>query len=134
MIDFQQKRKINNILYSKVSFVVLLILLVFLGRSTYNIYSKYKISSDNYASAKRDYNSLKARKDMLESEITRLKTDIGIEEEIRSKFNVAKPGETVVTVISSGSISTSTNNTDKGFWSSFWDIFSAKGGSTSGGK
>ena len=72
----------------------------------------------------REYESLKSRKDMLESEINRLKTDGGIEEEIRGKFNVAKPGETVVTVInSSGSIPTNVNNLKKGFWSNLWNVF-----------
>ncbi len=67
---------------------------------------------------------MNARKDMLNSEIGRLKTDNGVEEEIRSKFNVAKPGETVVVVIN-GSSSTSSQNSsgNKGFWASFWSIF-----------
>jgi len=124
MIDFQQKRQIKKVIYSKVSFVILLILVILLGKATYNIYTKSRLSSESYNETKKDYESLKARKDMLESEINRLKTDTGIEEEIRSKFNVAKPGETVVVVID-GSSSTSTNaNSSKGsFWSSFWGMF-----------
>lgn len=124
MIDFQQKRRVNKIIYSKVFFVILFILVFFLGRATYNIYQKYKISSDNYVGVKRDYESLKARKDMLDSEINRLKTDSGIEEEIRGKFNVAKPGETVVIVINgSSSTSTDSNSLKGGFWSRFWGMF-----------
>jgi cell division protein FtsB len=123
MIDFQQKRHIKNIIYSKVSFIILFVLVIFLGRATYDIYKKSRLSSGNYVEVKRDYESLQARKEMLESEISRLKTDNGIEEEIRGKFNVAKPGETVVTIIS-GSSSTSTDtNTNKGFWSNFWEMF-----------
>ena len=61
---------------------------------------------------------------MLESEINRLKTDNGIEEEIRSKFNVAKPGETVVTVINSATDTLTDNDTsNKSFWVSFFEIF-----------
>ena len=124
MIDFQQRRQFKKVIYSKISFIILFILVIFLGRATYDIYKKSKLSSDNYVVVKKDYESLKARKDMLESEINRLKTDYGIEEEIRSKFNVAKPGETVVTVINgSSSTSTDTSNSNKGFWSSLWEIF-----------
>jgi cell division protein FtsB len=123
MIDFQQKRKINKILYSKVSLVILLIVVIILGKATYNIYQKYKLSSENYAAVKTDYDNLKNRQNMLQSEITRLKTDAGVEEEIRSKFNVAKPGETVVTVINGSSSSSTNNNVKKSFWTSFWSIF-----------
>jgi len=124
MIDFQQKRKFNKFMYSKVTLVILFIIVIFLAKATYNIYQKYKISAGNYSAVKKDYDSLNARKNMLGSEIDRLKTDTGVEEEIRSKFNVAKPGETVVVVIN-GSSSTSTNqdNTKKGFWTSFLGIF-----------
>ena len=123
MIDFQQKRQIKNIMYSKVFFVVLLILTVLLGRSTYDIYEKSKLSYDNYNRVKNDYDNLIARKSILESEIKRLKTDNGIEEEIRSKFSVAKPGETVVTIINIDSSSSEKQNLEKSFWSSFWSIF-----------
>jgi len=123
-MDFQQKRQFKKVIYSKVSYVVLIILVIFLGKATYNIYQKYKMSSENYLSTKKDYDNLKARKDMLDSEIGRLKTDTGIEEEIRSKFNVAKPGETVVVVInSSSSTSTDNNNLKEGLWSKFWKMF-----------
>lgn len=124
MVDFQQKRHIKNILYSKISFVILLILVIFLGRSTYDIYKKSKLSHENYIVVKKDYDSLNTRKEMLQSGIDRLKTDSGIEEEIRGKFDVAKPGETVVTIIDgSSSTSTDSNNQDRGFWSSFLSFF-----------
>lgn len=122
MIDFQQKRKINKIIYSKVSFVILLIVVVLLGKSTWDIYQKSRLSSNNYNETKKEYDSLKARKEMLDSEINRLNTDSGIEEEIRSKFNVAKPGETVVVVINStSSTSTNKNNLVKNIWN-LWGI------------
>ncbi len=123
MIDFQQKRQFKKIIYSKISFVVLFILVIFLCRSTYDIYKKYKLSFDGYTETKKEYEGLKARKDMLESEISKLNTDGGMEKEIRGKFNVAKPGETVVTVINSSSSVTGINNSNKGFWSNLWGIF-----------
>ena len=104
--------------------VILFIIIIFLAKATYNIYQKYKLNAENYATVKKQYDSLNARKDMLNSEIGRLKTDNGVEEEIRSKFNVAKPGETVVVVINGSSSTSSQNNSgDKGFWASFWSIF-----------
>lgn len=133
-MDFQRKKQIRNIVYSKFFLTILFIIVFFLGRSTLDIYKKSKLSYDNYIKVKRDYDSLIARKTMLDSEINRLSTDNGIEEEIRGKFNVAKPGETVVTIINKNSITTNADDTKKDFWSGLWDIFSAKGGSASGGK
>ena len=87
------------------------------------IYQKYKLSSDDYSETKKSYDGLKTRDTMLGSEINRLNTDTGIEEEIRSKFDVAKPGETVVTVInSSGSLPVNVGNSN-GFWSNLWGMF-----------
>ena len=123
MLDFQQKRHLKSIIYSKVSLLVLFILVIFLGRATYDIYWKYKISSENYNVVKKDYDNLKERNEMLNSEIDRLKTDTGIEEEIRSKFDVAKPGETVVVVIDSSSSTSTDKNLKQGFWAKFWGIF-----------
>lgn len=120
MIDYQQKRKINKVIYSKVTLLVLLIIVIFLGKATFDVYQKSKLSSDNYASVFKDYNGLKDRKAMLDSEITRLKTDAGMEEEIRSKFSVAKPGETVVVVINSTSGSSTDSQNNK---NSFWNFF-----------
>ncbi len=123
MIDFQQKKKINKFLYSKVTLVIFFIIIIFLAKATYNIYQKYKLNAENYDTVKKQYDSLNERKDMLNSEIERLKTDTGVEEEIRSRFNVAKPGETVVVVINGSSSGSSTSSQNKGFWASFWSIF-----------
>ena len=122
MTDFQQKRQLKKIIYSKLTLVVLFIAVIFLVRSNYDIYQKYKLSLSTYNEVKGDYDSLKSRKDMLESEIDRLKTDNGIEEEIRSKFSVAKPGETVVVVVNNGT-STNTDVSNSGFWSNLWGLF-----------
>ncbi|MFH1626879.1 MAG: septum formation initiator family protein [bacterium] len=116
MKNFQQKKQFHKIIYSKLSIIILLILIIFLIKPTYNIYKKSKLSSDNYNEIKKNYENLENRKNMLESGINKLKTDNGIEEEIRSKFNVAKSGETVIKIInSSSSVSTSTNK-QKNFW------------------
>lgn len=123
MIDFQQKKQFKKIIYSKVFFVVFLILIIFLGRSTYDIYKRQNLSATNYSGVKKNYDGVKERKDMLEFEIERLKTDVGVEEEIRSKFNVAKPGETVVTIIAGKGTSTDASNEKSSFWSSFWGMF-----------
>lgn len=123
MSDFQNKRKWRKIIYSKLSLFVLIILIIFLAKATYNIYQKAEFSSENYTSVDSEYSKLKDRHVMLKSEIERLKTDSGVEEEIRGKFSVAKPGETVVTIINSNNKDESSNTETNSFWSKFLNIF-----------
>ena len=124
MFDFQQKKKIRKVIYSKAFLIVLLILIVVLAKATYEIYQKENLSSEDLSETQKEYDGLKTRQSMLNSEISKLKTDTGVEEEIRSKFDVAKPGETVVVVVGNNSSSTNDQNgQNKGFWQSFLGWF-----------
>ncbi len=124
MLDFQQKRQIKKVIYSRVTIFILFIAVIFLARSTYSIYQKAQLSSANYNETKKEYDSLKERQTMLNSEIASLKTDTGVEEEIRSKFSVAKPGETVVVVVdNTASSTTNDNGQNLSLWQRFLSIF-----------
>ncbi len=104
-------------MYSRITIFIFFIIVIFLVREVYDIYKKERMSAKSVASVEENYNDLKNRQNMLKSEIERLNTDKGIEEEIRSKFSVAKPGETVVVVIdNSSSTSTDSESVEKGFW------------------
>ena len=122
MLDFQQKRKIKRVLYSKTSIVVLAVLIFFLARSTYDIYGRQRLSVESFGESTREYESLKTREAHLTTSLLRLETEEGKEEEIRSKFGVAKPGEVVVTVIDDPALGSETA-VKKGFWGKMMDWF-----------
>ncbi|MFA5934568.1 MAG: septum formation initiator family protein [Candidatus Paceibacterota bacterium] len=124
MFDYQQKKKIRKVIYSKITLVVLFIFIIILAKANYGIFKKERLSRENYNIVKDDFDSLKGRKVVLESEISRLKTSEGVEEEIRSKFDVSKPGEVVVNIIDSGS-STSIEGEEVGvgFWNKIINWF-----------
>lgn len=104
--------------------VALLILVIFMAKQVYDIYKKQGISKDSLASVADENNELKNREKMLTSEIERLKTKDGIEEEIRNKFNVAKPGEHLVVIVDDASTSKSgTANESAGWWQNFLGWF-----------
>ena len=46
-----------------------------------------------------DLNALKARAEVLEGDIEHLQSDRGLEEELRSRFDVAKEGEQVIIIV-----------------------------------
>ena len=118
MSDFKNKIKTRKLIYSKISLLIALAIVVFMSMSTYNIYKKYRESADNKKSVMGELSSLEQRDKELSSRIDRLKTDRGLEEEIRKKFNVAKDGEGVVIIVPKSSTSSDENGDDGkfGFW------------------
>jgi cell division protein FtsB len=98
-------------------------------RSVFNVYSKEKISKINLEKEKTEYEKMSSRKDNLLNSIDYLKTDDGVESEIRNKFRLVKEGESVTVIVnndsmSSISIGTSTKIQSKSLLSSIFEWFS----------
>ena len=126
MLEFQEKKKLRNILYSKITLVALFVVLIFIARATFNVYYKQKASEENLSKAKEEVAELKKREKMLNSEIDRLETDKGTEEEIRKKFMVGKTGEQVIIIVDDDKTNkneTIDNSREKNFFSKFLDFF-----------
>lgn len=126
MLEFQEKKKLRDILYSKITLVAIFIVLILIARANLNIYYKQKVSEKNLTKAKEELAGLKKREEMLSFEINRLKTDKGAEEEIRKKFMVGKIGEQVIIIVSddkSNKNSVDGNSDKKNIWSKFLDFF-----------
>jgi len=98
--DFRKKRQFKRMLYSTGVLVLLGIVVFFLGRATWDVYQKAKLTSENRQEALNELTRLQKQEATLKAELERLQTDRGIEEELRSKFNVAKEGEQVITIVS----------------------------------
>ena len=62
---------------------------------------------------------LEKSKEKLNSDITKLKTEQGIEESIREKFGLAKEGENMILIIDDKNSSEIPKNTDSGGFFSF---------------
>ncbi len=126
MINFRQKRKIEKIAYSKVSIFILFVLVVLLSIATFNIYKKYKITKDNRDRTESSLRALEKREEVLSSEIKRLGTEFGFEEEIRKRYNAVKEGEQVIVIVDNESDSEKdTKNASgiSGLWQKFLDVF-----------
>lgn len=99
MKEFQRRRFLRNIVYSKITSFALLIVLVFVSYQTFNLYKKSRQAVWRNNKVEVELGKLNNRKDYLESEVARLNTDVGAEEELREKFQVAKPGEKVLIIL-----------------------------------
>ena len=110
-MDFQKKKKIKNIIHSPASILILFIIFLILIRAIFSVYQKQNISIQNLAKEKMEYEKMSQRKEKLVSNIEYLKTDDGVESEIRNKFRLVKQGESVAVIINDEA--SSTKNTIK---------------------
>ena len=99
MLDFERKRKLRNIMYNKITLWVLGVVVIFALHSTWLVYQKKRESERMKNISLAHVRELEARDADLKSKIERLLTPTGVEEEIRSKFSVAKENENMVVVV-----------------------------------
>jgi len=99
MREFQEKRKFKKIIYSawlQIFFGIVLLALVF---PAVKVYKKSRISADKSEEIKEEMAKLEKRNAELAAEATRLEGESGKEEEIRKRFDVAKPGEKILVIV-----------------------------------
>ena len=119
MLDFQRKKKIRKTLYSPFVLVLLFIIMIILSSGVFGVYKKSKLSKANLEREKKELEKLAMREKILASSIDYLKTDQGVEDEIRTKFRAVKDGEKVVVIIDEQSTSTPIES-EQASSTSFW--------------
>ncbi|MDQ5893143.1 MAG: hypothetical protein QG640_154 [Patescibacteria group bacterium] len=124
MLEFQKKKKLRKVLYSPIVLLLLAILFVLLLRGVWGVYQKDRLSSGNLEKERMELEKLTLREKNLAASLDYLKTDQGIESEIRTKFRVVKEGEEVAVIID-GQIEASTTptTTPQSFWYRLFNWF-----------
>ena len=127
MLNFKEKRIVKRFLYSKITITLLALMLVFLFNSSWGVYKKAKIAYENKERVSENLMELQEREEALLANIVKLKTDRGIESEIREKFGVVKNGEEVVVIVDSKPEKMENDGqsvmTPRGLWQKFIGIF-----------
>ena len=123
MFDFHEKRKLRRILYSKAALIVLGVLVVWFSYQVFIVYEKDKQARERRAESVALLQELEGRKNQLRSEVERLSTDRGIEEEIRDRFEVAREGEQVIVIVDAPEESKQKPEKKKGFFERLFDWF-----------
>ncbi len=123
MFDFQKKKRIRKIIYSPFFLILLGIVFFLIVKGVWNIYKKNTLSLENLKQEQTERDKLVSRQANLAASIDYLKTDQGIESEIRSKFRAVKEGESV-TVIIDKSVPTNVQatTTEKSFWQRLFNL------------
>lgn len=99
MFDFHEKRKIRRILYSKFLIGAIFLIAIVIGRSVYERFTVEREMALKLEERSGELEALKQRANLLEGKVEHLKNERGIEEELRSRFDVVKDGEQVVILI-----------------------------------
>ena len=130
MFDFHEKRKIRSILYSKIT-VLFLVLLS--GLLSFSVYNRFTVAEDmrvKLETKRAELEELQMRANLLESKVEYLENERGLEEELRSRFDVVKEGEQVIILVDkeekSQKSTTNTPSTDEATDTeerSFFDLF-----------
>ena len=99
MFDFHEKRKIRNIVYSKFTIGVLLLLIGLMGMSVFERFVALRTISEKREIKEEEVMLLNERAAALESDVEYLKKGRGVEEELRNRFDVAREGGRVVVIV-----------------------------------
>lgn len=99
MREFSRKRQIWKKLYSIPFIIILFIILFFLVKGVWGIFKKSQYSERQKAAVESELVELQQKKQSIEERIHRLQTETGKEEEVRSKFDVAREGEKLIVIV-----------------------------------
>ncbi len=125
MREFQERNTIKKRIYSKTTLVILLVVLGLMIHGLYSVYQKEKESRTEVERVKREQVAVEGRYNNIQKGSDDLKSEAGIEAEIRNKFDVVKPGEGVIVVVNKNptAIETDKQGVLKKFWNSITGIF-----------
>lgn len=100
MKDFKTRKSSKTPFYHSWFFIVVLVLVLGLFvKSAYASFSKKKTADLEREKYQEKLINLENKKKNLEDKIDHLKTERGIEEELRKRFNVTKKGEKIIKII-----------------------------------
>ncbi len=109
MATFAKEKKFEKILYSRITVILLLIVVLFLSFSVYSVFEKRQQAQSRATVAEQEAQALSLRKAKTQTEIQNLQTNEGIEQVLRDKYRAAKDGEGLVVIVDR----TSKNTTNK---------------------
>lgn len=99
MKEFKKRSLVRRIIFSRFVFLILVAVAVVLGLSVYNAYKIERTADTIKNNIGDELNELSGKQKQLEASLDKLSSESGIEEELRNKLQVKKPGEELVIII-----------------------------------
>lgn len=124
MRSFQKNGKLKHVMQSKLFLIFLGIVILVFVFSVFSFWGKMEETSKNRKIAEDKITELEKSKEKLNSDIANLKTEKGVEENIRNKFGLAKEGENMILIVDDkGSSEVPKNTNSGGFFSWLKSLF-----------
>jgi cell division protein FtsB len=127
MKEFQERAKTRRKRRSKILLLFMFLILIFLAKGAYSAYAKESESRVEVERSLKEKETLDKRYQVMSEQSDELKSNVGIESEIRNKFDVAKPGEGVIIIVDKAApvIEEDNRGVLKRFWDSVKGVFSS---------
>ncbi|MEK7585842.1 MAG: septum formation initiator family protein [Patescibacteria group bacterium] len=112
--------------HSPLSLIVLFCILVLFAYNMIGLVQKERETNKNKITELNKIDDLRMREALLSKDIERLGTDEGVEESVRDKFQVVKPGEKMVVIVDENVKKDESPNTpvNHSFWGYIKRLFS----------
>jgi len=120
MKEFQRKKKKLSLIYSIPSLVFLSIITFFLVKGTIRVMEKEFVSRARSKDLEEKAATLTLREEEIKGNLARLRTEEGIKDEIRERFNVTQEGEHVAVLVDRRAVSTTTDNSEIPWYKRVW--------------
>lgn len=127
MKEFQERGKVKRKKRSKLLLLFMLLVLIFLVKGTFSAYTKERNSRIEVERVLKEKETLDKRYQVMSEQSDALKSNIGVESEIRNKFDVVKEGEGVIVIVDKDVpiIEEDKRGVLKRFWDSVRGVFSS---------
>ena len=116
MKEFQKKKKWKSIMSTKPFLAFLGIAILFFSYNMIIFIGKTNDTANNKRIVEERIKLLEETKSKLNTDLEKLKTDIGIEESIREKFGLAEEGEQMILIVDDQAQKTLPREPEEGFW------------------
>jgi cell division protein FtsB len=124
MRNFQEKRTLRHIMRSRPFLILLSIILLVFAWKVFGFWGKMQETASNRQIIEDKIIALQQQKEKLSQDIAKLKTEKGVEENIRDKFGLTKEGEGMIVIVNEKpSLEASTGNESGGFFSFLKNLF-----------
>lgn len=114
--------------YPKLLLLVMFVAFILITKGVFSVYAKEKESRSEIARIEGERNEIQKRYEVIQEQDDALKSDTGVEAEIRSKFDVVRPGEGVIVIVEKDMpiIEEDKRGILKKFWDSVKGVFGGK--------
>ena len=119
MKRFQEKNKFRKIMQSKPALILLGLVIIFFTWNVIGLMNRMQDTAKNRQIEEEKIAELIERQNKLSTDIANLKTEKGLEENIREKFGLAKEGEEMIIVVEDKEQNNTTKETQSDKFFSF---------------